>query len=197
MKKKKVLVLPIFLLLGVFSLSGCSLTEQLGQKALEKTIEAGTGGKVNIDADKQEMTIKGENGESMVLSGGENTTLPDNFPKDVFVFEDAKFLLVLNKSESDFSVVYTTEKSVSEAKEKYKTELSKNGWNKENESDLGEAIVFNFSKGERKMMVTVGLDKSVNQEGKTTVSLIAALNNEGTGVGNEGMETVPALPLPN
>jgi len=193
MKKMKSAFLVALFFGATLALSGCSWVDQLGQKALEKTIESGTGGKLNIDTEKKEMTIKGDNGESMTLSGGENTKLPADFPQDVFVFPDAKFVLVVSKIENDYSVVYTTEAGLSEATSRYKDEFSANGWKEENEASLGEGIIFNFKKENRSVMVTVGMDKSVDANGKTTVSITGVVDKNTDSQGTSGLMEKPGF----
>ena len=151
--------LPLFGLLGsAILLSGCSLTDQIGQKAgekiIEKTIESQTGGKVKVDADSQSMTINGENGESMTMGSAK---LPDNFPKDILVFDDAKIVFSMSTSENEFSVVYLTDKKPDESFTTYKDSLTSQGWEKETEMDLGASgKIASFAKEKRKLGVTLG-----------------------------------------
>ncbi len=168
--------------LGILSLSllltGCSLTDQLGQKAgekiIEKTIESQTGGKVKVDADSQSMTINGENGESMTMGSAK---LPDNFPKDILVFDDAKIVFSMSSSENEFSVVYLTDKKPDESFTTYKDSLTSQGWKKETEMDLGASgKVASFAKDKRKLGVTLGSDPTGSTPDKTSISLTGTLD---------------------
>ena len=55
-----------------------------GEKLAEAAIEAGTGQKADVDADKGAVTFKTDKGDMKVTSG-EAATLPANFPKDVYL----------------------------------------------------------------------------------------------------------------
>lgn len=159
-------------------LTGCSLTDQLGQKAgekiIEKTIESQTGGKVKIDADSQSMTINGENGESVTMGSAK---LPENFPKDILVFDDAKFVFSMASSENEFSVVYLTGKSPADSFTAYKDDLTKQGWKKETEMDLGDSgKIASFAKEKRKLGVTLGKDPSGSNPDKTSISLTGTMD---------------------
>mgnify|MGYP000939973509 CR=1 FL=1 len=166
--------LPLMGVLGLsLLLTGCSFTDQLGQKAgekiIEKTIESQTGGKVDIDADGQSMTIKGDNGESVTMGSAK---LPDNFPKDILVLDDAKFIFSMASGENDFSVVYLTDKNPTDAFTAYNDDLAKQGWKKETEMDLGDSgKVASFAKEKRKLGVTLGKDPSGSTSDKTSISL--------------------------
>jgi len=158
-------------------LAGCSATDWMGQKAgeqiMEKAIESGTGGKVNVDADKGTMTIDSKEGQ-MTLSGGETAKKPDNLPSDVFIYDNAKFVFSLVKSQDEFSVVYTTVTDVNNVFDEYKNKLSGDGWQKQDEMDLGTGgKVLNFKKNQRKLMVTIGPDTSEKGVKRTSVSIVS------------------------
>ncbi|BCT92181.1 hypothetical protein LYSHEL_12050 [Lysobacter helvus] len=55
-----------------------------GEKMAEAAIEAGTGQKAEVDADKGAVTFKTDKGDMKVTSG-DQATLPANFPKDVYL----------------------------------------------------------------------------------------------------------------
>ncbi len=173
MNKIKIGAYGIGLLSLSLFLTGCGITDQLGQKAgekiIEKTIESQTGGKVDIDTSGESMTVKGENGESITMGSAK---LPDNFPTDILVFDDAKFVFSMSSKENEFSVVYLTAKKAADAFTAYKDDLVKQGWTKETEMDLGDSgKIASFAKGNRKLGVTVGTDPNGDNPDKTSVSL--------------------------
>ncbi len=183
----------VFLSAGVLGvmlfLSGCSLTDQLGGKIIEKTIESQTGGKVKIDTDNKAMTIKDENGNSLSMG---NSKIPDNFPKDIIVFDDAKVIFVASSGENDFSVIYGTGKNIDETLTKYKEGMVSQGWKKDEEMDLGDAgKILKFSKEKRNLMITIGTDKSGDNPSQTTVSIIGATDKGVTGQPVEGVMNKP------
>ncbi|MFC5571161.1 hypothetical protein ACFPN1_13935 [Lysobacter yangpyeongensis] len=58
-----------------------------GERMAEAAIEARTGHKADVDADKGQMTIRTDQGEMKISSGG-GTALPATFPKDVYLPRD-------------------------------------------------------------------------------------------------------------
>lgn len=73
-----------FLLLSfaIVSLAGCG--KSAGERMAEAAIEARTGHKAQVDADKGQVSIQTEQGEMKINTGG-NTALPASFPKDVYL----------------------------------------------------------------------------------------------------------------
>ena len=165
------------LISSVLVLSGCGCTEwaskKVGEKIVEKGIESQTGAKVDINSDGGVSTIETKEGK-MTVSGEGGAKLPDNFPKDIFVYSDAKINMAISSSSQGegFSVSYTTAAVESDVFSKYKEEMAKNGWKKDTEADMGEnGKMLNFSKGKSKVLVMIGNDERDNSSGKTGVAL--------------------------
>jgi len=67
---------------------GCKrLAERAAEKAEEKALEKGTGGQVSINGQKGTMTIVTDAGQ---MTMGETAKIPDDFPKAVPVYANAK-----------------------------------------------------------------------------------------------------------
>jgi len=64
------------------ALAGCR--QSAGESLAEAALEKATGHKVDVDEDGGSVTIKTDEGE-MKIHGGDNATLPANFPKDVYL----------------------------------------------------------------------------------------------------------------
>lgn len=91
LKKISVILLSIFVLL---TLASCgvrqSLDEKIAEKVTEGVINKATGGEANIDIDKGELTLKGEDGEKITFSEskwpkGEAANLIPEFKKGKIV----------------------------------------------------------------------------------------------------------------
>lgn len=162
---------------AVVILSGCwpfPSSEKIGQTIMEKAIESQIGGKVDVDADNGTMNVNTKDGS---FSAGENVKIPDNFPKDIFVFSDAKISFAMSggASEKSYSISYFTAATQEEAMNKYKEEMAKNGWQKENEADMGiQGKILNFKKGQLDAMVTMGTSEDEESKGKTQVGVITS-----------------------
>lgn len=165
---------------AVLLLSGCGPSEWLGKKTgekiMEKTIESQTGGKVDVDSGKNEMTIKTDEGQVQVSQGGQ-AKIPENFPKELIAAGDAK-VIVSTSTENGSSVAYITDEEQQAMLEKYKSDLIGQGWKKDMELDTGTAKMLNFSKGEQKVTISIGENNSKDQSEKTMVNVILVKETE-------------------
>jgi len=65
--------------LTALALTGCGLAERMVARGVEKAVESATD--VSVDADENSITFRGEDGETVTLSGaGAEGTLVDGFP---------------------------------------------------------------------------------------------------------------------
>jgi len=72
----------LLLSFAVLCLLGCGKSP--GERMAEAAIEARTGHKANVDADKGQVSIRTDQGEMKINTGG-NTALPATFPTDVYL----------------------------------------------------------------------------------------------------------------
>jgi hypothetical protein len=183
-QKIKMLAGIVLVISAAVLVSGCwpfPSSEKVGEKIMEKTIESQTGGKVNVDADKNEMTINSEQG-STTFSGGGNAKLPDNFPNDVFIFDDKQIIMSSSgTSADDFSVSYVTSVSADEVFSKYKSEMVAKGWKKDSDFDIGaQGKMLSFSKSKRRIGVTIGENKDGDYAGKTSILIVGTVDQSGS-----------------
>lgn len=136
-----------FLLLLALPLAGCSLTNKIAEKAVEKGLETATGAK-DIDFSEDGATIKTDNGE---VSTGSNAKLPSSWPSSVPTPKDAS-LTYSTSSKSNgnesWAVTYQTSKDAMTASDAYKNTLTSAGW-------------------------TISSDSNYNSDGKTYASFTA------------------------
>jgi hypothetical protein len=177
----KSIVVAVFIVASTIMLSGCALTDWAGKKAgekiMEKTIESQTGGKVDVNSDSGTMNINSDKGS---LSAGKEAKIPDNFPKDIFIYPDAKVMFAMSGTSGDksFSVAYNTATSPEDAFSKYKEEMVKNGWENKNELDMEtQGKVLNFKKDNLSAGVTMGTSQNPESAGKTTITISGGENN--------------------
>jgi len=172
---RKIVLIAVVLAASVV-LSGCFVTDRIsekaGEKIMEKAIETQTGGKVDVNADKGEMNIKTDQGE-LNLSQGQGAKLPDNFPSDIFVYDDRDVIMSGTGAmgTGTFNLNYLTPIAVSQAFDKYKTEMEAKGWKKTYEMSLegGKSNMLNFEKGDSQVSITVGQHEDT---GKTYISIV-------------------------
>src|SRR3990170_1363771 len=88
-KSNNKLIIIVVIVVGalvVLSGIGYFANQFLAEKVTEKAIETATGGKVDVDADKEKITIETNDGK---LTIGQNE-LPKSFPSDITVYNGAK-----------------------------------------------------------------------------------------------------------
>lgn len=154
------------------ALSGCSnktIGQRVGDTMTEKTIEAQTGAKVNVDSNGENVTIKTKDGQTQYSAGGA-VKLPDDFPKELIAASDAK-LIMSSSSEGGSSLTYLTNDDMTKVSEKYISSLTGAGWKKEMETSTAQAIMLNFSKDKKTAFIIVGTNDSKDQTEKTTVNI--------------------------
>ncbi len=158
-------VLLMAALLLLVPLAGC-------QNAAEKAVEKATG--VEVDKNGNSVTVTGEDG-TVKVEGGDQASLPEEFPKDVPIYPGAK-LVVSSSATADgkttFTAAYETEDDVKTVHGWYKKQLPKEGWTVQGETLTGTgtqstgAIMTN--KGESQL--TVAATRSQDNK-KTTITL--------------------------
>jgi hypothetical protein len=193
-QKMKTAAIAVIVLAAAVTLSGCwpfPSKEKIGQQIMEKAIESETGGKVNVNADKGEVSIQSEDGNAKYSAGG-NVSLPDGFPKELILASDAK-PFIATSGEGSMTVGYFTNEDKTALWEKYKTNMVAGGWKKEMEINTGNGLMANFKKGTENLSVTVGDNSDSEQTQKTAVHLIYVIEKSTESTSQTPMESeVPA-----
>ncbi|MDI6778451.1 MAG: hypothetical protein QMD77_04670 [Patescibacteria group bacterium] len=187
------IIIVVVVVLGIVVLAGgyfvmrsikARVSQKIGQKIgenmLEKAIEQGTGGKADVSADGNSVNVKTESGTFSASETG-NIKLPSDFPSDVFVYGGAKITLATSTpanpadgTKASYMVGYEVNQSLNDVANKYRDEMTKNGWTKETEANYG-AMMINFKKGTRETLVTIS-DSHGGQSGVTGVSVSVSEN---------------------
>ena len=161
------------------TLAGCTnktIGQAVGEKMMEKTIEAQTGAKVNINSTGENVTIKTQEGQTQYSAGG-SAKLPNNFPQELIVSRDAK-IIVSSTTTSGSSVTYITNDDTGQVSEKYINGLTGAGWKNEMETNTGQGVILNFSKENMGVVVVAGDNDSKDQSGKTTVNITLVIEEK-------------------
>ena len=178
MNKQKIAI-GALTLSAMLVLSGCG--PDLGKAIVEKTIESQTGGKVDVNADKGEMTIKTEQGDISV-SGDGKASLNKDFPKDIYIAPDAQIMMSLANGENkSYSVVYTTAMKSDEIYAKYKEELMAKGWTTDPQTEIvfQDSKTMQYKNGAKRLTLIMGLSQDPQFEGRTHVQVIGAEDQSG------------------
>jgi hypothetical protein len=166
-----------FVVLSAVTLSACTpgktVNEKISEEIVEKTLEGQTGAKVDVDSQGKNITIKSDDGQVQYSAGGE-VDLPQNFPRELIVVDDAKVILA-SSGEGNSAISYVTNFEHEIVKQKYVGGLAGQGWKKEMEVDAGSGIMLTFRKETMSVVINVGENANNDQPGKTLVNVMYAI----------------------
>lgn len=147
-------------------LAGC---EKASEKAAEKAIEAGMakeGVKADVDLSGEKVTIESKDGKS-VITGGKGATVPDGFPRDVYVYEGATITGSVSVP-GGFNVVMETSDGADKVLAAVKSKMTEFGWKEEMTMNQAGNAMVGYKKGERTAMVNINADKKTTHITLTT-----------------------------
>jgi hypothetical protein len=151
--------------------SGCcrkriekKVEEEVGEKLVEGIMEEATKGKVEVDSSKGKLEIKTEEGQ-VSLSGGKDLKVPDDFPGDVYIYDDARVTAVFNK-DREYILTYEIDEGVEKVAKTYKKKMVSDGWKEKMALTTGQGGMLAYEKKGRVVSVTIGESGK-----KTAVSL--------------------------
>lgn len=122
------------------------------------------GGTVDVSIDGESATVTSEDGTA-TMTAGAAAKIPDDFPKDVPLYEKMKVMAVQQDSASGaFSITAQSQDSVAKIAEFYKKQAESNGWTQASEMSQGAAMhMLGYSKGDRNMnLVLAGENGATN-----------------------------------
>jgi hypothetical protein len=141
--------------------AGCQKT---GEKAAEKAIEnslAKEGVKAKVDASGKKITIESKDGTT-VYSGGKDAKVPENFPKDIYVYEGAAITAAITVPQG-FNLAMETSDKADKVLATIKTKMTDSGWKEEMALNQENNSMVSYKKGERTTMVTITTDKQTTR----------------------------------
>lgn len=153
----------LVLSIAALCMAGCGKSP--GERLAEAAIEASTGQKVDVDEDGGKVSFKTDKGE-VKISGGDGSTLPPTFPKDVYLPDD---YTVSSSMEMPGAMVVSleTQGSVAGLAGDASKRMQAQGWKQTMAmQNDGDNQMFVFEKEQRNATVTFS-----NQEGNVTVGM--------------------------
>jgi hypothetical protein len=153
-------------------LAACQkMGEKLAEKAAEKAIEAQSGGKAEVDLSGGKLTIKstepGKEG-TFEISGGADAKIPDDFPKDVPVYPQAKVSSAMKANEGQM-VTLDTEDKGDAVFAFYQKKMAAEGWKLVQELKMPPSYNLHFEKADRTANILVG-----DKDAGSTIALTLA-----------------------
>lgn len=153
---------------------GCRKASQSwAEKMAEKAIERESGGKADVDFDGGKVSIKTKDGEVVAMTGG-STTVPADFPKDVFVPNGVKILASYSAPDGR-SLTMESKDSPESVISQYEAEMKKQGWTEETRMTTGDAVIRVYKKDDSKRTASI----LVNKSGKGSQMVLTTGNDAG------------------
>jgi len=161
---------------AIFILESCS-SEKSSDTAKDKEVIKTEGETIKVttdegtltvtgDAEKGQVNIKTDDGETIEMSYG-TKTIPDNFPKDVPVYSPSQIKMTQVVDENKSVISLTTSDEMAKVAAFYKKELAEQGWTIKNEMNMGVMSLIQAVKENRSLNLTVN-----KKDGETTISLV-------------------------
>ena len=121
----KKLVLALLVVGCLVAADGC---KRAAEKMAAKAIERSSGGKVNVD-----------------ISASGTATIPEGFPKDVLVPQDAK-IVISAKVPEGFVVTMQSKELLDAVVKKYGAEMKTHGWTEQASVNMGDSVMLSYAK---------------------------------------------------
>jgi hypothetical protein len=165
--KRTLYVVIGMMMVSCLVLAGC---KKAAEKAAEKAIEAGMakdGVKAKVDASGGKVTIESKDGKTE-FTGGKSAKVPDNFPKDVYVYEGATITASVSTPEG-CNLVLETGDSADKVMSTIQGKMAGMGWKQEMTVNQDKNAMVGYKKEKRSVMVNVNADK------KTMITMTATM----------------------
>ena len=166
-------------LCALFLLASCS-SEKASDTVQEKGVVKTQGETIKVttdegtltvtgDAEKGQVNIKTDDGETIEMSYG-TKTIPDNFPKDIPVYSPSQVKMTQVVDENRSVISLTTSDDISKVAAFYKKELVQQGWTIKNEVTRGPMALIQGEKEKRIINLTVN-----KKDDATAISLVVGV----------------------
>lgn len=132
------------------------INQKIGETVAEKIIEAGSGGKIDVDASEGGFSFKDpKTGEAVSL--GTNVKIPDGFPSDIPRYEGSLPSIASLSKDGKRAVLAVTVFNV-ESKtlaEWYDREIVAKGYERKTALPASESLFSEYQKGDVKMIMAI------------------------------------------
>ncbi|MFZ2253316.1 MAG: hypothetical protein WAW13_04075 [Minisyncoccia bacterium] len=167
--QKKLIIIIIIVLVGLYLVQ--SYMYSPGRMA-ERILEKASNGEYNVSVDRDgAYNVTGKDGESVSVTSGGATKVPDNWPSSVPIPKgvNIEYAAVMSGKDSEAvsTLTYTTSDSMQSVSDLYKNELAANGWSIEGQISTGDGFVLSATRNEKEVTSVY----ITNSSGKTSVTL--------------------------
>jgi outer membrane lipoprotein-sorting protein len=161
-KKEKLMRIIFCIIVLALLLQGCG--KKAGEKIAKKMIESAAardGVKANVKISDDSLTIKTDKGQT-IYSAGKSAKIPDNFPRDIYVYGDANVVAALTHPEG-FSIVMETKDSQEKVYNTIKTKFNESGWNEAMTMSQKGAKILTYTKENKTVNIMITEEKKGSQ----------------------------------
>jgi hypothetical protein len=165
--KGRVMIGAVIIGLLVIGVLSKGVGQRANDSAAERAIEAATGGKVDVDSESGEVTVKTDQG-----TWSTSDKLPANWPSDVPVYPGAKVTASVAGAGDQANGSYASLESsdtVAAVIAWYKKEVPGAGWTVETDAMVSGSLMLSATKSERALSVTV-----TAEDGNVAIGLVVA-----------------------
>jgi hypothetical protein len=165
--KRNVTIGAVIIGVIVLGLVANGVGRRAGDDAAERAIEAATGGKVHVDSNGNEVTVKTDQGTWTTAN-----KLPDDFPSDVPVYAGAKVtgsVAAAGTAAGSHYVGLETTDALATVIAWYRSEVKAKGWTVVTDATVNGGLILSATKDSRALSVTV-----TGEEGKVVIGLAVA-----------------------
>lgn len=169
------------------------VSEKVTEKVTEKVLESTSGEDVDLNIDDGKFSItteegtlnltndgdgivinaKDADGNTSTITGGDNATLPQNYPKNILPLLKENTLFISSEIDNCYAVAFTSNADYDNAMKYYKDLFEKNG-TLEMTMDADEGLMLTGSiKEYTDVTVLIGPNTDLVYEGKTVISITA------------------------
>ena len=150
---KKCLMFVFIVLVLLFIGCGGGSQERAAEKAAEKAIAKETGEKADVDISKDKVMIKSE-GKEITIAGEGTASLPEDFPKDIYVYPGAG-IKMSGKQENSFMLTLESKDDLKKVVSEYKDKMKAQEWKEKTTLDMGEQTMIEFEKENRSTIINI------------------------------------------
>jgi len=129
------------------------ISEKIAEKAIAMNIKDSQGKDAKVDISDGKLTIKTKDGETAIASG-EGASIPENFPKDVYVVKGAKIQMSM-KTPDGYALSMKVDQTAAKLAATFEAEMKAQGWEQESSFDGGGSRSLAYKKGERQVAIVM------------------------------------------
>jgi len=131
---------------------GEKASEQIAEGVIEKAIETGSGGEVDVEISEDQEHMKITAGEGS-MEIGEKVEVPKDFPKDIPLYPGATAKMAMSRDEAGQIVSLQSKDKMEKIAEFYKTKMTEGGWESVGEMTMPNYRMFNYKKSDRNAQI--------------------------------------------